>query len=252
VTAQIDRRSPEPLHEQVRRLIFDEINSGLYGAGKRLPTEREYSERLGVSLAPVRAALAQLVNSGHLERMQGRGTFVVEPKVQYRLGLLSSSTDSLRVARVPFATNVVNCEAVGAPKDIAEILQLGPRKRAVFLRRVLTVRGRQAILLESWLPADRAAIVEQSRAYFEASGSLYRLLREAGLALARAQGQLELSRATDAEVPLLSLPFGHPLFEISGLARGPRGEPLEKSRGLYDSDRFALQLERSFKENGIQ
>jgi GntR family transcriptional regulator len=248
----VDRRQPEPLHEQVRRLIFEEIASGAYASGERLPTEREYSERFGISLAPVRAALAQLVQSGHLERTQGRGTFVVEAKVQYALRLLSSSTDSLRLAGVPFTTRVIACALVEAPADVAKELRLTSRARAGHLRRVLTVRGRPAILLESWLPPRQASLVVRSRDYFAASGSLYRLLRESGLRLARSQGQLDMSRAADAEAKLLSLPFGHPLFDIRALVTGPAGEPLEKSRGLYDADRFALWLDRSFKDDVIQ
>ena len=243
----IDRRTHEPLHEQVRKIIFGEIAGGAYQPGDKLPTEKEYAERLDVSLAPVRAALAQLVQSGHLERTQGRGTFVVEPKVQYTLRLLSSSTDSLRAAKIPFVVRVVECDAIEAAPEALNQFGLQPRSKLLHLKRVVSVRGRPAMLLESWLPMRFQAIVGRDRFYFNQCGSLYRRLREGGVFLARSEGQLDLCRVTDVESDSLSLPFGHPLFEIKTMVYGHDGQPIEKSRGLYDADRFALRLDRSLE-----
>lgn len=47
-------------------------------AGTRLPTERELSERLGVSRTTVRRGLASLEAQGQISRQVGRGTFLRE------------------------------------------------------------------------------------------------------------------------------------------------------------------------------
>ncbi len=48
-------------------------------AGTRLPTERELSERLGISRTTVRRGLAALEAQGRISRQVGRGTFLREP-----------------------------------------------------------------------------------------------------------------------------------------------------------------------------
>ena len=68
--------SPQPLYLRVYRLIADEIASGSLRPGDRLPSERELTERLGVSRATVRRALGELAMDGLVTASAGRGSFV--------------------------------------------------------------------------------------------------------------------------------------------------------------------------------
>src|SRR6478609_3517183 len=148
---KVTRGSRVTLQDQILRAILQKIDDGTYGPGDRLPTERQIAEAMGVSLAPVRVAMKQLELSGHVERTQGRGTFVVERPVQYELRLMSSSTDSLRRAGVPFSVEVVD-QSIGAPPAAAAAkLALEADEPAFHLLRVVAVRSRPAILLESWI-----------------------------------------------------------------------------------------------------
>ena len=63
--------SPQPLYLRVYRLIADEIASGSLGPGDRLPSERDLTERLGVSRATVRRALGELAEDGLVEASAG-------------------------------------------------------------------------------------------------------------------------------------------------------------------------------------
>jgi GntR family transcriptional repressor for pyruvate dehydrogenase complex len=62
-------------HELVERLQA-EILSGRLQPGARLPSERELSERYGVSRSSVREAIKTLESRGLVEGRQGKGTFV--------------------------------------------------------------------------------------------------------------------------------------------------------------------------------
>ena len=82
--------SPQPLYLRVYRLIADEIASGNLGPGDRLPSERELTDRLGVSRATVRRALGELATDGLVEASAGRGSFVATgPLVEPPNALLS-------------------------------------------------------------------------------------------------------------------------------------------------------------------
>ncbi|MGC9194355.1 MAG: FadR/GntR family transcriptional regulator [Syntrophobacteraceae bacterium] len=69
------KRISDLVFEQLRDLVF----KGQLGPGRRLLTERELAESLGVSRPTVREAINRLVTLGLLEHRQGQGTFVVCP-----------------------------------------------------------------------------------------------------------------------------------------------------------------------------
>ena len=58
--AVISRTSAIPLHTQFRAHLLGRIERGELRQGQKLPSEREYADQLGVSLAPVRQAILDL------------------------------------------------------------------------------------------------------------------------------------------------------------------------------------------------
>ena len=69
---------PEKLSQSVVRQIEKLILRGILRPGERLPSERELSERLGVSRPSLREALAQLQENGLLTSKAGSGVYVAE------------------------------------------------------------------------------------------------------------------------------------------------------------------------------
>jgi len=72
--------SPVSTSVAVAGYIRDWIHAGNYGAGDRLPPQRELAELLGVSRVSVREGLKPLVEAGYLEMRRGAsgGAFVTE------------------------------------------------------------------------------------------------------------------------------------------------------------------------------
>ncbi len=67
---------PEKISQSVVRQIEQLILRGILKPGERLPSERELSERLGVSRPSLREALSELQESGLLASRAGSGVFV--------------------------------------------------------------------------------------------------------------------------------------------------------------------------------
>ena len=61
--------------------IRNEIISGVWGNGDKLPTEIEYSEKFSVARNTLRCAFKMLEDEGFIERVKSKGTFVRLPKV---------------------------------------------------------------------------------------------------------------------------------------------------------------------------
>lgn len=67
-----------PLYLTVRDAVREAIDGGVFQPGAQMPSTKELSERLEVSLVTTHRALQELVASGVLQRSQGKGTFVHE------------------------------------------------------------------------------------------------------------------------------------------------------------------------------
>ncbi len=72
----IDRDSPVPIYHQLKLLIREQIESGVWRPGDRIPTEQELCRAYDISRSPVRQALSELAHEGVLIRRPGLGTFV--------------------------------------------------------------------------------------------------------------------------------------------------------------------------------
>ena len=86
--------------------------------GTLLPTERELAERFAVSRTTVRQAIAELVVEGRLERTQGSGTYVAEPKL-IQLRQLSSFTEDIGERRSDARSEVLDISRVAADAEVA-------------------------------------------------------------------------------------------------------------------------------------
>src|SRR5260370_18457094 len=118
----INRDSPVPLHHQVRNYLLGCIERGELLPGQKLLQEREYAARFGLSLAPVRQAILDLVKAGYLYRVPGRGTFVREEKVEEKISILSSFSESMRAKGLSAVLSVAELRVSKIPPNIRSAL----------------------------------------------------------------------------------------------------------------------------------
>ena len=68
--------SNKKVYEQVIEQIQNNIMEGIFKKGDKLPSERELSEKMGVSRTSIREALRVLETMGVVESRQGEGNFI--------------------------------------------------------------------------------------------------------------------------------------------------------------------------------
>jgi GntR family transcriptional repressor for pyruvate dehydrogenase complex len=71
---------------QIIDYMKDCIKSGSWIVGEKIPSETVLSQKLGVSRASLRLAIAQFVTLGLLKPEQGRGCFLISDKIDERMG----------------------------------------------------------------------------------------------------------------------------------------------------------------------
>ena len=242
MTAAISRSSPVPLHLQIRRSIQADIASGALPPGTRLPTEQEYSQIFGVSIAPVRQALLDLADAGLVVRQKGRGTFVLGGRVEEEIDLLTSFTDSLRRRGVPVRIQVLDRKREPAPSEVAGSLGLRPGAPVVHLRRLAWLGDDPAVILDAWLPGrpfERLADYDD----FDTGRSLYATIEaDFDVRLGLARSRIEVSRSTEEESRLLGLPEGSALLRVTSVTEDTVGRLVELANVTYRADRFVFTM----------
>jgi len=126
-------------HAQVRGILEKLIDHEL-GAGDAIPSERALVERLGVSRVTVRQAIADLVDSGTLERVHGKGTYVRGPQIDSRLHLTSFSRE-MRDRGLSPATAVLSAAEEPASARAAGALRLKPGRPVICVKRLRSADG---------------------------------------------------------------------------------------------------------------
>lgn len=200
--------------------------------GSALPTERDLADRLATSRTTVRQAIAELVVEGLLERTQGSGTFVTEPKL-VQVHQLTSFSEDLGEQRVQSRLLDVRREVPAAA--VAARLGLDAGEQVHRVDRLRLVDG-EPLAHES---ASLAGELPDLRGELERRGSLYATLREAyGIELDEVQDTVQTRLADPVEARLLDVETAHPLLLVHRLACDREGRPVEWTRSVFRGDRF--------------
>ncbi len=244
------RPGPVPLHHQVYLDLKAALDHGTYSPGDRLPTERDLARHYGCSLITVRRALSELTREQRLEHTQGRGTHVLQPRIDRDLADTNSFAEEMTRLGLIAETRIVAARAERAGESVAAALQLTPGDPTLYLERLRLASGDPLLLEMVHLPADRfpgllASDLER--------GSLYELLRrryQTEIAAARESLEPVLLRAREAR--LLGLKPRSPALLVEGIATTSDGVPVELSRTFVRGDRTRYSLERVVVREGAR
>jgi GntR family transcriptional regulator len=178
--------------------------------------------------------------------VRGSGTFVREAKVEEKIAILSSFTESMRARGFEPDIRTVEQRIVDAPVRVRQAL--GARQ-VVTLLRVAVVDGKPVAVLAAYLPTDRVpGLVDISLG----SGSLYSLLKARyGIDLVRAQSWIEVGRCRPADAALLGVRPGTPTLFVEGITYDTSDRAVEFSRVMYRADRFRFGIESYRRDDQV-
>jgi GntR family histidine utilization transcriptional repressor len=123
--ASLRSDTPEPLYQQVKRLVMEGIRNGDFD-GSRVPSETHLVERLNVSRMTVHRALRELKAEGVIVRVPGRGTFVSPEKPRTTLLETQDIAKEIRGRGSAWSCRVERLEEIAADREVATALGLKP------------------------------------------------------------------------------------------------------------------------------
>lgn len=239
MSANVD---PIPKYHKIKEALLDQMADGTWQPGSPLPSETELCEQFGVSRITVRKAIGDLVHEGRLRTVQGKGTFVTDPKVgerfvQRAFGLY----EDMARRGLQVATTVLRLEIIPAPSEVARRLKVAQGERVHVLERLRSVESEKLLLSTTYIREILCPTLVNDDLSF---GSLYGLLREKyGLRIARGEHSLEAVAAGERESHLLGVSRSSPVLLLDTVMYLANGSPLEYSRVLQRGDRARVELD---------
>ncbi len=241
----IDRKSPMPFYFQLAELLQQEIASGRWEAGTRLPAEPDLCEHYGLSRTTIRQALARLEQRGLIERRRGQGTFV--QRSEPGLWLLQSSEGFFQYevdrAGRTVTSRILRAERGPLPAWACDALELPRGAAGATLERLRSLDGAVALYVINHLP-DRLA--DAALAITNPDESLYRRLRErAGVVPHGGRRTLEAIAAEEWVAALLKVVPGAPVAFIESVGWDAEMRPFDCYRAWLPTDRTRIEIQVS-------
>jgi GntR family transcriptional regulator len=220
---------------ETRQRVLDLIEQ--LGVGEAIPSERQLSGELGVSRLTVRAALDDLVREGFLQRRQGAGTFVSEPKIAQELTMTSFTEDMHRRGMVP-SSKTLELKSVTAGARLGRLLHVSPSEEIVVVTR-LRYADRETMAIETLHVAE--SLVPGLTAKDLEEHSFYELLEERfGVVVVGGNQAIEPTVTNEEESAALGVPLHSPAFLFERTTRAANGTIVEYVRSIYRGDRYRL------------
>jgi GntR family transcriptional regulator len=238
----IERDSPVPFYFQLRKILSEEIESGRWPAGDRLPSEPVMCEHFDISRTTVRQALADLEAEGLIRKEKGRGAFVTERRPSG--WLLQSShgfyEDAVRSGD-KVTSRLLRRETGPLPPWAADALRLPAGAEGATVERLRWVDGFLVMYVITHLPMELADAVMDADLEL---GSLYKTLEErSGLTVHGGRRVVEAVVAGADLARLLEVEPGAPLLFVESVSWGPDLRPFECYRAWHRSDRAKIEIQ---------
>ena len=226
-----------PLYRQIRDLLVQALDQGEWKPGESIPSEIDLAARFQVSQGTVRKAIDELAAEHILIRRQGKGTFVAthqEALVRFRFLRLVSQGGEL----VPGHSEILACRKVRASAEMARELGLHPGDGLVYIRRLLSFKGKPTVVDDIYLPASLFKGLNL-QILKENEGPLYWLFEARfGVSMVRADEKIRAVAACTEIGQLLGVESGHPVLRVNRVSYTYGDRAVELRYGHYVTEEY--------------
>jgi len=226
--------------------LRDDITTTPLPPGERLATEAELAKRFAVNRHTVRRALDELAREGLIRIEHGRGSFVAEPMMDYRINLRPRFSEWVRRHnREPcgkqLALREIDHETLAEAAIIRENLALDAHEPVLELTRLGTADARPVSLSRHIFPVRRLPRLHMALlAHPTITGAL------ASIAITdyvRLRSRVTCRMPTATEAALLEMERDAPVLHCENVNITSTAAPLELCLVIYPSPRVSLVVE---------
>ena len=215
-------------YSQIAEYYRRMIDQKTLAVGEKMPTENQICALFQVSRITVREAMNELVKDGYIERIQGKGSYVKAKRVGMQLNHLQGFSEEMRLKGMTASSQVLSVEVQPCKPKVAALLRIDEGAQVISINRLRLADGEPMAVENVFIPFFLCPELAQR----ELNGSLYRLLAEYGLRIARAQQDITSGFSPRPICELLQIKPTVPTLQIERITYLENGQPL--TAGGYD------------------
>jgi GntR family transcriptional regulator len=215
-----------PLYAQVKDAMIQNLVSGAWRPGDKLPSETNLAEEYGVSQGTMRKALDDLAAQNLVVRQQGRGTFIATHKPEHSPFHFFHLVGNDGSRQTPDSA-VLGCGRRAATAQESARLGLSAGAQVIAIERVRSMDA-TPIIFERIVVSAKAFPDLCTLRKEDIPNKLYQLYEDRwGITIYQTVEQLRAVAADAREADLLGITQGTPLQEIDRVALSLERKPVE-------------------------
>lgn len=233
-------------YEAVQDLVLGLIADQNMAPGDKLPSSSELAQSAKVSLISVRRALDELERAGRIQRHQGLGTFVSQPRILSEPSKLGDLLETLgnQTPASELTTELISVR-VGLPgSSIAQMLRIAEGAPVWEIVRGRRVGGLPAIVERAILPLQLVPALDEK--LLAEGGSLYKYLAKQYSIHDHSEEQyLEVTLPGSLERNWLNLAARELAVTVKGVSFTEAGTPFDCFQQTYPARKFVFYVSGS-------
>lgn len=235
-------RRSKPRYAELGDLLQAAIEKGEYAVGTLLPTELELCERFSVSRHTARAALAQLISAGLVQRRPGAGTRVIAQNSAMRYEHEIDTVDLLMQYGNSTRLKVLEAERKLADAAMAQRLDIHEGKEYLRLHCLrLEEQTREPIAVtEMLIPVRTGVPTEKLLEVAGAARALAKFLDPTKLS--RVEQVFDAASFDASDAKLLDIKKSEPAMRVQRRYRDANGRLILIAVSLHPPGRFAYSM----------
>jgi len=227
------------IYQDIARQLKNEIREQ-FQVGDYLPAEYQLADRFSINRHTLRRAVEELIQAGILERQHGKGTLVLNNRIEYDIGARGRFSEALENLGLHPSTDLLDIAHMAAGPKEARHLKVATGTALIRIDTLRRADQQPMTLLSHYLVADKVP----GLAEHYTGGSLHECLeRVYGVRLQRAQSLITASLPRRNEIAHLCCARHLPLLIVQSCnVIAGTDEVLEYSVSRCRSDRFELRV----------
>lgn len=230
-----------PLYLQIAQDLRQQIQTGAWQPGQRIPTEFALCDHYHVSRITVRKAIDELVKDNLIVRQRAKGSFVstFDERIATHYTSYKSFTNEMKEVGIDIETLQVNVRLGFADYKLSNYLQVGVGDQIIMIERVRGAQGKAFAYFKTYLKFNPLLSLEASTYQH----SFYDYLATLGIRIKHVREIVEAIEPSKKVAQILMIPQKKPVLKRARIVNNPLVDYYEYSECFYIGSQYKYAID---------